>query len=461
MVFKELKNYVDNDMKTLLGDFKLYLLDNSAIMAQNFNKIISYSQEQIVLKLKNNELTIIGNNFKIVEMGGGYVVVKGEFKNLSFLRWCMKKYSFIVLLEGLNLDRVLKSLNNHNIKLYNCIRHTYKSFEFGIGFLDYLKVKRLGLFKGYKSTIKKSFNLGFLLHNLVFNIGLYIGFLAVLIVFFITSKTTLKIDVLGLDTLTRQEIITSLNNFGVSTGKVNSKNNDEIEKYLKQSHDKISLVSVVKKGTNLIVNIKEKITKTDSDINSLCAPYNMVIKSISVSQGVACVKEGDLVKKGDVLVKPAKILTNGQATELKPIAKIESVVWVTGNVEFLETETVYVKTGNKLIWSNYELFGKQIFLNTPQLKFENYEKTVYNNYVFKNMFLPLKLNKIVFYETKAKTIKNNFEDNKQTLISKSEEQAFSKLPKGVKVENKQTQITHAGNKYYVTTYLQINYILEG
>lgn len=373
----------------------------------------------------------------------------------------MKKYSFYVCLEGLNFDRLFKSLNKHNIKVYDCDRPNYKTCCIGINFFDYFKAKKLKLFKQFKVTVKRTHNIGFLTNNFLKNIGFYVGALVALILTIIVSKTTLKINVLGLENITEQEIVKALSEIDVKTWQINKKSNEEIEQYLKENNSKISLVSVVKKGTNLIVNVKEKITKSEDVFSPICATYNMVINSIEVSQGVSHVKAGDVVKKGDILVSPKQILTNGKITQLKPFAKIDATVWITGNVEFKTEDVKYVKTGKKVVWSNYELNGKQLFSSTPQVKFENYEKSVYNNYVFKNMFLPIKLNRTIFYETKAETIKQNFEDNKTKLIEQSKTLAYSKLPKGLSVQSENTTISENKGNYYITTYLQISYKIEG
>ena len=461
MVLSELKNYIDKDMLTLLGEYKFQMMGDYALIVDNFIKISSYSPEQIVFKVKNNELTISGENFKIAELESKYVVVLGKFKNISFVRWTMKKYSYSVVVEGLNFNKLFNSFNKHNIKLYNYSRPNYKTCRFSVGFLDYFKIKKFKLFNNYNVKIEKTHNWGFLLNNASKNIGFYVGFMVVFCFCLLVSKTTLKIDVLGVDDVLKEEIVSQLSNFNVKTWQINHKTNEEIEKFLIQTNNNISLVSVVKKGTNLIVNIKEKIVVENNEVSSLCAPYNMVINSINVSQGIACVKVGDVVKKGDVLVKPTQVLTNGSVSILKPIAKIESTIWITGNVEFNKTATVFVRTGNKAVYSSFEVFNKQIFSSTPQLKFENYEKSVYNNYVFKNMFLPVKLHRIVFYETKAETINKNFEDYKSELIKQSANLAYSKLPKGLTVVLEETKISEQETKCYVTTYLQVNYVLEG
>lgn len=372
----------------------------------------------------------------------------------------MKKYSYHICLQGLNFDRLFEKFKELNVKIFNVERPNYKVCEFGVGFFDYLKIKKQNLLKNYKVQIKKTFNFGFIANNFLKNIGLYLGIIVSIIFCFAISNVTLKIDVQGLEKLNKEELIAQLEQINVKTNKVNSISNEEIEQFLKQNNNQISLVSVIKKGTNLIINVKEKVD-VSIDISPICAGYNMLIENIVVSQGVAKVKKGDIVKKGDVLVDPQIVFTNGQKTELEPIAKIDAKVWIIGSIEFNEEEIIYQKTGKKIVNSTYEWCGTKIFSNTSQVKFENYEKKVYNDYVFNNMFLPIKLNKTIYYETQPVIVKDNFEDNRVVLTEKSKVIAYSKLPNGVKVENENTIISNVGKTYYVTTYLQINLKIEG
>lgn len=373
----------------------------------------------------------------------------------------MKKYSFYISLEGLNFDRLFNNLKNQKIKIYDYSRPNYKTCKFGLKFNDFYKIKKLKLFNGYKFSIIREYNLGFLVNNLIKNMGLYVGGLLSFIFIIIMSKTTLKINVLGIETIAEKEIISLLGSMGVSTGKINTASNETIEQYIKQNNEKVSLVSVIKKGTNLIVNIKEKISKDESEILPIYAPYNLVVKSISVTQGIACVEVGDVVKKGEILVDVKKILTNGVETLLKPIANIETTVWISGSINYKTEEIINKKTGKKVVWSYYDWNGSKLFSSTPQVKFENYEKSVYNDYVFKNMFLPIKINKTIFYELKQETIKRNFEDNREKLILQSKELARSKMPKGYDILNENTIISNAEKEVIITTYLQINYTIKG
>lgn len=373
----------------------------------------------------------------------------------------MKKYSYYVRLEGLNFDRLFKKLNSQNISIYNYNRPNYKTCEFGISLYNFYKLKKQNVFKDYKITVLKCFGLGFFINTFFKNVGMYVGAVLVFAVLILVSKTTLKINILGLENIKEEQIVELLNSINVKTGKINTVTNEEIEQYLKQNNQNISLVSVVKKGTNIIINIKEKIEKTSQNISPICAPYNLVVNSIEVLQGVAKVKVGDIVKKGDILVEAKSIVSNGETTFLTPKAVIDASVWITGSVELKNEEVIYKKTGKKQVISSFEFCKFKLFSTTNQVKFENYEKKVYNNYVFKNMFLPLKLNKIVYYETKAETIKNNFEQVKTDLINKSKQLAYSKLPKGNSVLNENVVVSKTTSGHIVTTYLEIKLLIEG
>lgn len=372
----------------------------------------------------------------------------------------MRRYSYVIRLEGLNFDRLFKQFDIYSITIHNLNRINYKVYELSLSYNDYNKAKKFNLFSPYIVNIVKSYNVGFWIENFLKNIGLYIGVIVSILLCIIISSYTLKIDIIGANNIPKTEILSSLKEIGVSTNKINKTENNVIEQHLKKSFEDISLVSVIKKGTNLIVNVKEK-ELVEQNYSPICAPNNLLIERIDVSQGIQKVKEGDIVKKGDVLVEPSIMSSEGKTVYLKPIAQIVAKSWVVGVVEFDEEEKVYNKTGRKVVNSHYEIMGVKIFSKTTNVKFENYEKKVYNDYVFKNMFLPVKLNQIIYYETKESVVKKSFEDNKNYLIEQSKNEAYKKLPNGVTVEGCEIVISKSGKKYFVTTYLQINITIEG
>ncbi len=167
----------------------------------------------------------------------------------------MKKYSYYISIEGLNFHRLFESFVKQEIKIYNLKRPNYKTAMFGMNYFDFLKAQKLKLFIPYKMQIYKRHNLAYVLNNLFKNCGLYVGAIISAIVLFFISSMTLKIDILGLEQISSQEVIQLLDEINVKSGKINKVSNEDIEQRLKKSSDKISLVSVINKGTNIIINI--------------------------------------------------------------------------------------------------------------------------------------------------------------------------------------------------------------
>lgn len=65
-------------------DFAVTMLSRSKIAVSGVKRILHTGQENIRLKLKNEELFIDGNNLQILEIGGGDVCVEGEIKGVGF-----------------------------------------------------------------------------------------------------------------------------------------------------------------------------------------------------------------------------------------------------------------------------------------------------------------------------------------------------------------------------------------
>ncbi len=370
----------------------------------------------------------------------------------------MSKTNYDIKVEGLNFDRLLREFNRLNITLFNVNKPSYKVMEFSITTLDYLKLKKIGILKNYKMQIISKRGIPKLKYGILKHLALTITGVVCFVIFLIFSNFTFKINVLGLETIKEQEIIELLKTYNVKTNQINHKSNEEIEKFLKQNNEKISLVSVIKKGTNLIINIKEKVDVI-TDTTPITAPYNMQITKLNVKQGTTKFKVGDIVKKGEIIVSSSTILSNGQTVNLTPIAEVEGETWINGTAEFETNKTELVRTGKKQKFSYFDFLGNKLFYKIPAVKFEKFEEVVYNDYIFKNWFLPIKFVKTTYYELKEKTTSYNFEENKEKLLKKSETLAYQNLPEGKSVLEKNTVINQVDSKYFVTTYLKINIVL--
>lgn len=74
----ELYELSDCKASDFIDKFKLIMLSNSVIYVSGFLKVLSYSSELIVLKVKSDELNIEGKNMDIKSLDKGEIIVKGN-----------------------------------------------------------------------------------------------------------------------------------------------------------------------------------------------------------------------------------------------------------------------------------------------------------------------------------------------------------------------------------------------
>ncbi|MBP5651312.1 MAG: YabP/YqfC family sporulation protein [Clostridia bacterium] len=58
--------------------FKLIMLSNNVLYISGFLKVLSYSDELVVLKVKNDEIYIEGKNMDIKSLDKGEIIIKGN-----------------------------------------------------------------------------------------------------------------------------------------------------------------------------------------------------------------------------------------------------------------------------------------------------------------------------------------------------------------------------------------------
>lgn len=84
MLIKEISGLINSDVKTLMGQVKVVMLGNNVVCIQNFIKLLNYSNNEAIFRVKNNELIVGGVNLKIVELGTKEVVLQGKVNKIYY-----------------------------------------------------------------------------------------------------------------------------------------------------------------------------------------------------------------------------------------------------------------------------------------------------------------------------------------------------------------------------------------
>ena len=356
-------------------------------------------------------------------------------------------------LEGLNIERFLNALTEQKISVYNLNRVDINKIEFEVRLKDAFKVEKL--ISNFHFEVKREAKgvLG-LLKFFQNRIGIVIGLILALALVIVSNQFTFNFSILGLENIEEAKIEEVLKNNGIEKFKINNFDAGKLEEILSAEIPEISMVSVMKKGTTIIINIKEKLPTFEEKYKPIVAEYNMLIESLEVYAGFTNLKVGDSVLKGDTIVYPYEFDGNGNPTSCEPKAKIKALTWFSASKSVEKVETRLARTGRKqFLEVSYKLGNNEIFKEEKEITFENFEVEEVNRQI-SYMFLPINITKKVAYEIREEKIEHNFELEKGGIIKNCLETAYGKVPSNILIDDEKVVLSNDEDRVIVSVYLQ-------
>ena len=71
------------DISITSNEYRYYNIGGKAVYIENFIKIIAFSKEEIILKLKKGMFKVTGSELKIVELNKGSMLISGSIKGVE------------------------------------------------------------------------------------------------------------------------------------------------------------------------------------------------------------------------------------------------------------------------------------------------------------------------------------------------------------------------------------------
>ena len=321
---------------------------------------------------------------------------------------------YVVVIEGIELERFLNHLSRNNIRLYN-IKREKLSIECCIDREDFKKFKKIHKNNNYKIKIKQKVGLPFIAIRIYKNKVMLISAILSFFIFFITSQFVTDIYIEVPEGIKKEEIRKELYNIGLKPGTY-KKNIDrkKIRDEIMLKFDDVAYVSINVKGTNIFVTITKKAeTLSESEKSNYCniiSTKDAIIEKVIARSGNAVVSEGDIVKSGDILIKGAdtKSLPEVWANTFYEVEKSESY-----------EEVIKEKTGNKKRVYTIKFYDKEY---TIRRKIDYKDYTIENkeyDISIKNYTFPVKIKVSTFYETKDKKVTKDKDELKEKLQQES------------------------------------------
>lgn len=368
------------------------------------------------------------------------------FKKLNF------KNSVTLFTSGYNLERTLNNLCNKNIEFMSIEKTNSKEAKIEISPLYENEVENFFKSKNIKITEKKYNGILKIQKFLLARFGILIGLFFVFCFFIIASNYVWNIEIFGNETHSANEIITVLNQNGVNLyDALNKKSNSEIEQIIFDNFNEVSMVSVVKKGTTIIINIKECLQNEDNinEFSALVANNDGIITNIELIQGTLLVKVGDIVRAGQELVAPYIINSLGQQVPMEPKADIYADVWLSGESVHYDMQNIVERTGKKVVERRIEFLGKEIFSNEFHIPYEKYEIEKIETYLTETL-IPIKYQLINYYEVIYQIVEQRFDEVKTEKINEAKNLARIRVKEGEEIKSENHIITTTCGKTTVS-----------
>ena len=336
---------------------------------------------------------------------------------------------YTVTVEGLDTESFLNYLIRNKIYVYNVNRMEKSKIQFNIDRNNYKKLKKIHRSNKFKIKVKKQTGIPFIAKRIYTYRGMVICAIISLIILMSTSQFVTDVYITAPEGIDKTALKKELYIQGVKPG-VYKKSIDRkiVRENIMGKFKQIAYVSINVKGTNIFVNITKKDESQNSDENSnycnIIAQKDGIIEKIVPRSGEAIVQEGDIVKKGDVLI-------NGANTTAQP------EVWAMTFYEAKKTSN-YIdiknqRTGNKKNVYTISLYDKKYKI-LRNIKYRDYE--IENNikelrigdYTF-----PVKITVSTFYEVKKVENKIDVEKLKKELSSKVLKQLEYTIPVSARI----------------------------
>lgn len=364
-------------------------------------------------------------------------------------------------IRGLNQERELNSLSKE-VKLYKVKRLEYNKTTFEVArknekqVFDILSTSNLEItflgHRGLKNFVKKFCS----------SVGLVVGILTSLIFYILQYGVIMKIEVCGNSEVSTAEIVNYTNS--ILASRIKSEINErEIEDKIKSNFKLVSSISVAIVGQTLVINLNEGNLpiEMEGEFLPIVSEADCLITKIDLIQGTINVKVGDIVKKGEILVYPYIIDSEGERRNVQPKAEIEADVWLKGEYCHNDHVVKIQRTGKVAVVNRVLLFEKEIYKYSEENKFSIFEEETECRYLVESNTLPFKLERKIYYEMEKVEIFQPFEENKTEIIELARKNVLIFLKKNEIIKEEKYFVREGGGCHFIDYFITVSRNIGG
>ncbi len=286
-----------------------------------------------------------------------------------------------IRISGYSPERFLNLCKHKEIEMWG-LEAKASGYEMYMTVDGFRKLKPILKKTKTRITVLERYGVPFFFHQYRKRKVFFVGIFLCLMIIFTCSRFIWKIDVRGNQTITDETLIEYLETTGVFHGmKRSNVDCEKINTGIRKNFNEIIWVSASLEGCNIIVQVKEntdtfRVSQTEEAPADLIATAEGTIVEIITRSGTPCVKEGDTVAAGDVLVSGTVEVLNDGGEVIREERKTadadvyaEVILPYEDLCETIYQEKIYTNKRHKQVYLN--LFGYYIAQGIRKTESEN------------------------------------------------------------------------------------------
>lgn len=307
-----------------------------------------------------------------------------------------------VELRGCNRERFINICNEHDIVIHN-LNYRDNCYTGYIRLKDYKGIKPIVKKTGLLPIIIDKNGMPFMIDRVKKHISLAIAVIICCVIISFLGSFLWNIDVSGGNIHTESQIVNFLKEKSITAGMKTSKIScKSIEDFIREKYPDIGWVSAELNGTNLKIRINEvnKPVNTKKPVKKsshIVAVKKGTVTDIVTRNGIPCVKKGDKVNPGDILVSGIVQLhdDSGNISENYSVIADADVLIKTKYIYYDKISRLHktkIYTGAYMYGHEFWLLGNKIISYNYGNSYDKYDiiTEVNNVRLFEDYYLPIR-----------------------------------------------------------------------
>lgn len=361
-----------------------------------------------------------------------------------------KRAIITVEIQCHNPEKIINLLWKKGLYLKNIHRESITSIIIDMHLKDYTYLEEAIKRTNGKIKIIGRKGSTFVILKVQKRIALLLGLLLFICIVYYLSTFIWRIDINTDAYISPYETRSRLYSYGIKPGiKKMDLDTSTLEQNFIRDYDDVMWIKVRMQGSSLKVTVEGR--QSPPKIISDVTPCNLValrdgeVVRVYTTAGTSVVKQGDIVKKGQMLVKG---IQGKEGMEYQ----VHSNGDVIAHTFYQDSKTALLKgsqlkrTGKTITRYYIEINGNKYYIKNSVNNFKTYDKIVYDNILLK---------KEVFYETKQSKFSLDIEKEKKKIEKQLYNKIILNIDKKVKIINKISSEEEKGDT------LTVNYTVVG